>query len=211
MELLDALKWRYATKKYDPTKRVSEEMVKQLLEVAHLAPTSSGLQPFKVVVISNQAIKESLVPHSMNQQQIADCSHLLVFAAWDRYTAERIDGIFKKTTAERNLPETAMTEYGNRIKDLYLNQTAEENFVHTAKQTYIAFGMVLAAAAELKIDTTPMEGFDTAAYDKILNLNEQGLKSVTVVPLGYRDAGNDWLVNLKKVRHAKDDFIIEMK
>ncbi len=211
MELLNALKWRYATKKFDPTQRVSEESIKQLLEVAHIAPTSSGLQPFKVLVITNQELKESLVAHSMNQQQIADCSHLLVFAAWDRYTEERIDGIFNKTTSERGLPESAMFEYGTRLKKLYLNQSAEENFVHTSKQTYIAFGMVLAAAAELKIDATPMEGFDNAAYDQILNLKERGLKSVTIMPLGYRDADNDWLVNMKKVRHAPEDFIIEIK
>ncbi len=211
MELLNALKWRYATKKFDASKKVSQDLVEQLLEVAHLAPTSSGLQPFKVVVVTNQAVKELLVAHSMNQQQIADCSHLLVFAAWDQYTAERIDGIFNKTTSERGLPQTAMLEYGNKIKDLYLNQSAEENFVHTAKQTYIAFGMVLAAAAELKIDATPMEGFDSAAYDELLQLKEKGLKSVTIMPLGYRDADNDWLVSMKKVRHDKGDFIIEVK
>lgn len=101
MKLLDTLKWRYATKKFDPSKKVDQKLVDQIVEAARLAPTSSGLQPFKVIIITNQELKEKIVPIAFGQQQVADASHLLVFAAWDNYTAERIDHIYNLITTQR--------------------------------------------------------------------------------------------------------------
>jgi len=211
MNLLENLRWRYATKKYDPTKKVAQKDLDTILEAARLAPTSSGLQPFRVLVISNQTLKEQIVPIAFDQQIMADCSHLLVFAAWDQYTEERIDTIYDRTTDERELPRGRFGTYTDRIKSIYLNQPAEVNFAHTARQSYISFAMAIAQAAELKIDATPVEGFHNDQLDALLNLKELGLKSVTLLPIGYRDSEGDWLLPMKKVRNTQEDFIIEYK
>lgn len=210
MSLIEDLKWRYATKKYDPTKKVSQADIDKIVEAARLAPTSSGLQQFRVLVVSNQDIKQKLAPSSLNPEVMVDCSHVLVFAAWDRYTAERIDSIYDRITDERGLPRGRFGSYTNKIKDIYLNETAEENFVHTARQSYIAFAMAIAQAAELKIDSTPAEGFNNALVDEVLDLGSIGLKSVTLLYLGYRDE-SDWLAPMKKVRNPVEDFVIEYK
>lgn len=208
MALLEDLKWRYATKKYNPTKKVAQEDVDKILEAARLAPTSSGMQQFRVIVITDQELKNKIVPIAMDQQIVADCSHLLVFAAWDRYTEERIDKIYNYTTDERGLPRGRFKSYTDKLRALYLTQTAEENFIHTARQAYIGLGLAIAQAAELKVDSTPMEGFIGEELDELLGLKSKGLKSVLLLPIGYRDAENDWLVNMKKVRNPKDNFII---
>ena len=208
MTLLENLKWRYATKKYDATKKVAEEDVNKILEAARMAPTSSGLQQFRVMVITNQELKDKIVPVANDQQIVADCSHLLVFVAWDQYTTERIESIYDFITDERGLPRGRFSAYTDRLKAKYLKQTAEENFVHTARQAYIGFGLAIAQAAELKVDSTPMEGFNNAALDELLDLKPKGLRSVLMLPLGYRDSENDWLVNMKKVRNPKDEFVI---
>lgn len=211
MSLTDTLQWRYATKKFDPSKKVDQKLVDHIVEAAWLAPTSSGLQPFKVIEITNQELKEKMVPIAMDQQQVADCSHLLVFAAWDNYTEERIDKIYHYTTTGREQQPDAYKSYTDRLKKAYLKRPDMENFAHTARQAYIAFGLAIAMAAELKVDTTPMEGFDNDALDALLSLRELGLKSVLILPLGYRDEANDWLVKMKKVRHPKNEFLIEIK
>jgi len=166
MELLDAFKWRYATKKYDPSKKVDQVLVDKIVEATRLAPTSSGLQPFEVFVITNQELKNKIVTVSNDQKIIADCSHLLVFAAWDNYTAERIDHIYALTTKGREQPEDRYQAYTDRLKSMYLNKPAEVNFAHTARQAYIAFGFAIAEAASLKVDATPMEGFTRERFEK---------------------------------------------
>ena len=211
MALLDDLKWRYATKAYDSTKKVDQKDVDKIIEAARLAPTSSGLQQFRVMVITNQELKEKIVPIAMDQQNIAQCSHLLVFVAWDKYTEKRIDDIYNYTTDQRGLPRGRFDSYTNKLKALYLQQNAEENFAHTARQAYIGLGLALAQAAELKVDSTPMEGFDNKALDELLGLRSKGLRSVVLMPLGYRDNTNDWLVKMKKVRIPKDNFVIKSK
>ena len=209
MALLDDLKWRYATKKYDPAKKVAQADVDKIIEAARLAPTSSGLQQFRVIEITNQELKDKIVPIARDQKIVADCSHLLVFVAWDKYTDERIDGQFNYITDERDLPRGRMSSYTDQLKKKYLNQTDEENFVHTARQAYIGFGLAIAQAAELKVDCTPMEGFNNEKLDELLDLRSKGLRSVLLLPLGYRDAENDWLVNMKKVRKSKEEFVIK--
>lgn len=210
MSLIEALNWRYATKKMNG-QAVPQEKVDQILEAARLAPTSSGLQPYKVIVITNPDLKQSLLPHSFNQSQIIDCSHLLVFAAWDTYTEDRINGVFAHTHKERGTPPESTVDYQQMLVGNYVPRTEEVNFQHAARQAYIGFGVALAQAALLKVDATPMEGFDNAQYDEILGLKDKGLKSVTILPLGYRDETGDWLVNLKKVRQSSSDFVIEFK
>jgi len=211
MALLDDLKWRYATKKYDTSKKVSQADIDKIVEATRLAPTSSGLQQYRLIVITNQELKEKIVPIAWDQQIIAECSHLLVFAAWDRYTAERIDSMYDYTTDERGLPRGRFGSYTDKLKSMYLPQSAEENFVHTARQAYIGFGVAIAQAAELKVDSTPIEGFTPEKLDELLDLKSKGLKSVTMLTLGYRDASGDWLASMKKVRNPKDEFVIEYK
>ena len=209
MTLLENLNWRYATKAYDPGKKVAKEYVDKIVEAARMAPTSSGMQQFRVIVISNQELKNKIVPIAWGQEIVAQCSHLLVFAAWDRYTEERIDKIFNYTSDERGLPRERFSEYTGRLKSRYLPQTAEQNFAHTARQAYIGLGLSIAQAAELKVDSTPMEGFTGEELDQLLGLDKIGLKSVTLLPLGYRDSNNDWLAGMKKVRNPKEDFVLE--
>jgi nitroreductase/dihydropteridine reductase len=210
MNLIEALNWRYATKKMNGQK-VPEEQVNQIIQAAHLAPTSSGLQPFRIISISNPELKAKIAPIAFNQSQITDCSHLLVFAAWDNYSAENIRAVFAHTNAQRDLPPTASADYENRLISMYTVKSPEENFHHAARQAYIGFAMAIAEAAILNVDTTPMEGFDNAGLDELLGLKALKLKSTTLLPLGYRDNNADWLVNLKKVRTPLSDFVIEMK
>ncbi|MBF0597571.1 nitroreductase family protein [Faecalibacter rhinopitheci] len=210
MSLIQNLQWRHAVKAYDPTKKVSQENIDKIVEAARLAPTSSGLQPFKLIVIDNQELKAKLVDGALNPECMRDCSHVIIFAAWDRYTEERIDYIYDMTTDERGLPRGRFSSYTDQIKGIYLNETAEENHAHIARQTYIALGLALAQAAELKIDTTPVEGFSNAHIDEVLGLKELGLKSVSLMYVGYADEENDWMRTMKKVRLPKEEFIIEM-
>ena len=209
MNLIEALHWRYATKKMNG-EAVPQEKVNQIVEAARLAPTSSGLQPFNVVVITDPALKAQIAPIANNQSQVIDCSHLLVFAAWDNYTEERIRTVFSRMNAERGVPDSATEDYVKSLLGLYLNRSATENHHHAAKQAYIGFGLAIAQAAELEVDATPMEGFDNEKLDALLGLEKYHLKSTTILPLGYRDAAGDWLINLKKVRKPVENFVITL-
>ena len=208
MALLENLNWRHAVKAYDPTKKVSGQDLDKILEAARLAPTSSGLQPFRVIVVENQDLKEQMVKGALNPEVMRDSSHVLVFAAWDSYSAEKIDKVYDYHTEVRDLPQGRFNSYTDQLKQIYGAQTADENFAHTARQTYIALGLAMAQAAELKIDSTPAEGFSTEVVDEILGLRELGLRSVTLLYLGYRDSENDWLSQMKKVRIPMDEFVI---
>jgi nitroreductase len=210
MELLNKLQWRYAAKAMNG-KKVEQEKIDRILEAARLAPTSSGLQPFEIFVVTNQEVKEKLKEAASNQPQVADCSHLLVFAAWDTYTTERINYMFDLTNEARGGTNEGWENYRQFLLNSYVNRPADENFVHTAKQAYIAFGAAIIAAAFEGVDATPMEGFNPSQVDEILGLNEKGLKSVLILPIGYRDSEKDWLETLVKVRKPKADFITEIK
>jgi hypothetical protein len=211
MSLIHKLQWRYATKKMDPSKMVPQEKVDQILEAIRLTASSSGLQPYEVLVITNQEIREQIKPIANGQSQITDCSHLLVFAAWDNYTAERINDAFDMTEEIRNFTSEAGTAYRQMLLKAYPARDAEVNFTHAAKQVYIGLGTALIAAAYEEVDSTPMEGFDPKALDAILNLREKGLRSVVMLPLGYRKSDEDWLLKLKKVRRPKESFISWIK
>lgn len=204
---LEKLNWRYATKKMDPARAVPEDKVERIVEAARLAPTSSGLQPFEVIVVTSKEIRQKIVPVAWNQTQITDGSHLLVFAAWDNYTPERINMMFDLVNDERGFVNEGWENYRKMILGAYTPRDPQVNFEHAARQAYIGFGMSIAAAAFEGVDATPMEGFEPEKVDEILGLRERGLRSVTLLPLGYRQAEGDWLVNLKKVRRTKDKFV----
>ncbi len=206
MELLEKLNWRYATKAMNG-KKVAQNKIDTIIEAASIAPTSSGLQPFEIMVITNQELKEKIRAIGWNQSVITDCSHLLVFAAWDTYTPERINKVFDYTNTMRGFKNEGWENYRQKLLNSYPQRDAEVNFNHAARQAYIAFSQAIAAAAFEEVDSTPMEGFDADALDKILNLKEKGLRSCVMLPLGYRDDKNDWLVNLTKVRKSKKDLV----
>lgn len=205
--LQERLNWRYATKKMDPTKTVPQDKVDRILEATRLAPTSSGLQPFEVIVVTNPEVKARLRTAAFDQAQITDGSHVLVFAAWDNYTAARVDAVVDQLVAERGIPRDAVAGYYDALKARVLSQTEEQNYEHAARQAYIAFGIAVTAAAFEQVDSTPMEGFDPAKVDEILGLRERGLRSVTILPLGYRAAEGDWLAGMKKVRKPLDAMV----
>lgn len=206
MELIDKLNWRYAAKAMNG-KKVPQAKIDNIIEAISLAPTSSGLQPFEVYVITDQEVKEKIRPVAWNQSVITDCSHIFVFAAWDTYTADRINKMFDLTNEVRGFENEGWENYRQMLLGSYPQRDAEVNFNHAAKQAYIAFSQAIAAAAFEQVDATPLEGFDPSAVDEILGLKEKGLRSCVMLPIGYRDTENDWLVNLTKVRKSKEDLI----
>jgi nitroreductase/dihydropteridine reductase len=208
--LLDKMQWRYATKKMDASKAVPQDKVNRIIEAARLAPTSSGLQPFEIVLVTNPEVRAQIQAAAHGQAQITEGSHLLVFAAWDHYTADRINHMFDLTNTERGGTNEGWENYRQMLLKNYPSRDAQVNFEHAARQAYIGLGAALIAAAFEEVDSTPMEGFDPASVDAILNLSARGLRSVAIMPLGYRLNGQDWLQNLKKVRRPLNEFVTEV-
>lgn len=207
--LTDLLNWRYATKKMDPTKVVPTPKVEAIIEAVRLTPTSSGLQPFELIVVTNQQLRAQIAEAAGGQAQVVEGSHLLVFAAWDNYTEERIDEVVQLNVEIRgDLP--MRRAYYDNLKNAYLRRDAQINYAHAARQAYIAVGVALVAAAEQQVDSTPMEGFDPDAIDVILGLGERGLRSVVLMPLGYRDSDGDWLLPMAKVRKPLTSMVTHL-
>jgi nitroreductase len=205
--LNEKLNWRYATKKMDPSKKVSQDKLDRILEAARLAPTSSGLQPFEVIVVTNPEVRAKLQEAGFGQSQITESTALLVFAAWDNYTEARIDSVLELTEAVRGMKSDTLTGYFDRLKGMYLPRDERVNFEHAARQAYIGLGLAVTAAAFEEVDATPMEGFEPEKFDEILGLRKRGLKSVAILPVGYRAEEGDWLKGAKKVRRPMDKFV----
>lgn len=206
MDYIHLLKKRYATKAMNG-RIVPDESIENILEAIRLTPTSSGLQPFEVFVITDKAVKSNIREIAWNQSQITDCSHLFVFAAWDTYTADRINHMFDLTNEIRGFKNEGWENYRQQLLSNYTKKDPQQNFEHAARQTYIAFMSAITQATAEGLDSTPMEGFDRAALDKLLNLNDKGLRSTLLLPIGYRDAEKDWLVHLKKVRKPMKELV----
>ncbi len=206
MDHLELLNKRYATKAMNG-KEAPQEKIDNILEAIRLAPTSSGLQPFEVFVITDKEVKSKIKEIAWNQSQITDCSHLLVFAAWDNYTADRINHMFDLTNEVRGFKNEGWENYRQQLLSNYPQKDPEKNFEHAARQTYIAFMSAITQAAAEGLDSTPMEGFDAKALDALLDLKAKGLRSTLLLPIGYRDAENDWLVNLVKVRKPMKELV----
>ena len=206
MSFINKLNERYATKAMN-CEVVPQEKIDTILEAIRLAPTSSGLQPFEVLVVTNAEIKASIKEIAWNQEQVTDCSHLLVFAAWDNYTEDRINHMFDLTNEIRGFENQGWEDYRKMLLGTYPQRDAELNFEHAARQTYIAFMAAITQAAYEGVDNTPMEGFDPAALDKILGLREKGLRSTLLLPLGYKDVDKDWLASLVKVRKPMNELV----
>lgn len=210
MDIIEALNWRYATKKMTG-QTVPQHLVDKIIEAAHLAPSGIGLQPYEIIVITNPEWKARILPVAMNQAPVVQSSHLLVFAAWDTYSVERINHVFDYLNQERNLPATATAGQRNFALSFFGQMSPEENFHHAAKQANIALGLALAAAALEQVDATPMEGFNPRALDELLGLPARGLRSSMLLALGYRDEANDLNLKLKKVRKPLGELVSEIK
>ncbi|MXV53127.1 NAD(P)H-dependent oxidoreductase [Pedobacter sp. HMF7647] len=208
MDLISALNWRYATKRMNGEK-VPQEKIENILESVRLSASSIGLQPYNVIVVEDPAVKEKIKAVANNQPQIAEASHLLIFAAWDTLTEEKIDNYINLTASTRNMPVESLSTIKGYLSAI-LKNTPEQNFNWMARQAYIAFGTAITAAALEQVDATPMEGFNGPALDELLGLSERGLKSVTILTLGYRDTTTDWLAPMKKVRYPKEELFVNI-
>ena len=206
MKLIEDLKWRYATKKFS-NKKVAAKDVEKIIEAINLSASSVGIQPYRLIVVDNPSLKKELGEGSFNSQ-IAESSHLLVFAAFASIRKEDIDAYIELISKERGTPMEDLAEFKNSISSYLLAQNDNDNFIWAAKQAYIGLGTGLIAAATLKIDATPMEGFDPNKFDELLGLKQRNLKSVVILAIGYHDEENDYLVNQKKVRLPIEEFSI---
>lgn len=204
MELIQKLNWRYATKRMNGQK-VPREKLDNILEAIRLSASSGGLQPYKVIVVSDEATKEKLKAVGNNQPQFTEASHVLVFAAYDKVTGRHIEDYISNIAETRSVSVESLAPFKAKF-DYIAGQSAEDNFTWTSRQTYIALGTALIAAAYEAVDATPMEGFNNEGVDEVLGLKAKGLKSVSVLTLGYRDEANDFLAPLKKVRKSKADL-----
>ncbi|MCU7550071.1 NAD(P)H-dependent oxidoreductase [Chitinophagaceae bacterium LB-8] len=209
MKLIDALNWRYAAKRMNGEK-VPQEKIDNILEATRLSASSMGLQPYTILVIENEEVKKKLQPAAYNQPQITESSHLLVFAAWENVTEEHVDEYINSIAKVRNVALESLAPFRASLMNIVNGRTQEQKYEWAARQAYIAFGTAITAAAVEEIDATPMEGFQPAAVDEILGLKEKGLRSVTILALGYRDAEKDFLVNAKKVRREADKLILKV-
>ncbi|MBO0342775.1 MAG: NAD(P)H-dependent oxidoreductase [Bacteroidota bacterium] len=197
--------WRYATKKFDANKKVSEQDLDTLLEATRLSASSYGLQPYHVIVVSDQKVKEQLKPVSWDQSQITDASHIIVFANATNFGEELVDDYLENVSKTREIPMDGLKGYSDFMKSKLMDLPAETKSTWTAKQAYIAFGNLMQAAAELRIDTCPMEGFESEKYNEILGLDEKNLNAAVVLTVGYRSE-EDATQHLPKVRKSKEEL-----
>jgi nitroreductase len=207
MSLLDSLKWRYAVKRMNGNK-IPEATMNTILEATKLAPSSFGLTPYNIIVVEDEETRKKLQPHFYNQPQVGESSALVIFATWNSITEKEVAAYMQEIAEERGVPVESLNDFAGYINGSIKNLTAEQLQIWAAKQTYIALGFALVAAATEEIDATPMEGFKPDAVDEALGLKELGLHSAVAVTLGYRDAANDYLSGAKKVRRASEKLII---
>ena len=208
MSLLDSLKWRYAVKRMNGNK-IPEATLNTILEATKLAPSSFGLTPYNIIVIEDEATRKKLQPHFYNQPQVGESSALVIFATWNSITEKEVAEYMQEIADERGVPVESLNDFASYINGSIKNLTAEQLQIWASKQTYIALGFTLVAAATEEIDATPMEGFKPDAVDEALGLKALGLHSAVAVTLGYRDAANDYLSGAKKVRRATEKLIIK--
>jgi nitroreductase len=207
MELLKSLEWRYATKKMNGEK-IPQDKLERILEATRLAPSSYGLTPYNVIVVEDQKLKEELQGACYGQTQLSESSTVLVFATWGEVTEHSVGNYINEIAKQREIPVESLNGLQDMMNGSLTNMTHEQKISWAQRQAYIGLGFALTAAAIEEVDSTPMEGFVPESVDTVLGLQELGLKSVVVLPLGYRDTENDYLSTLKKVRWDNDKFFI---
>jgi len=206
-ELLNALRWRYATKIFDPAKKIPDDIWQTLKQALVLTPTSYGLQPYKFLVIESLAKRAELLPHSWGQKQVVDASHFIVFTVQTKVTQAHVDRLINHTSHVRQIPPDFLNSYrGMMLGDLVSGPRSKIAHEWAAHQAYIALGNLMTCAAVLGVDACPMEGFVPAEYDRVLGLNGSGYASVVCCALGYRSA-NDKYAGLAKVRYETSDLM----
>ena len=209
MELIKNLQWRYAVKKY-ADEWVSEDKIDQIIEAINLSASSCGIQPYRLIVVTNTEKRKKLAEGSFNTQ-IQDSSHLLVFAAFNNITSEYIADYVAMMEGQRALEEGALNPLRDAVTSFFSTQTPEQHAIWSAKQAYIGLGTALIAAAELKVDATPMEGFDPELFNNVLGLSERNLHASVIISLGYRDEADDYLASMAKVRLPIDKFATKIR
>ena len=205
MKLIENLKWRYATKKFDPRKKVSEQDLKYLKEAVQLSVSSYGLQLYKVLIVKDASIREELREASWGQSQVIDASHLFVFCNFSEHKDEYVDDYINNIVETQNIPFSAVAGYGEFIKENLSKKTTSEWQSWSKRQTYLSLANLLNACAELKVDACPMEGFDSAAYNEILGLDKKGLNASVIATVGYRSEQDETQYR-KKVRKGIDEL-----
>jgi nitroreductase / dihydropteridine reductase len=209
MTLINHLNWRYATKRMTG-EQVPQEKIDYILEATRLSASSMGLQPYTVLVVEDKELRTQIQKVAYNQPQIVEASHLLIFAAWDKVTEADVDAYMQNIADVRQVPVESLADFKGSLMNSVVNRTQEQQYEWAARQTYIALGTALAAAAEQGVDATPMEGFAPDALDELLNLKEKGLRSVTLMPIGYRNTETDFLATAKKVRREKEQLFVKL-
>ncbi len=209
MNTIESLEWRYAVKKFDENKFLSEDQIKTLKDAFNLTATSYGLQPLKLLIIKNKAIQKELVPHSWNQQQVVDASHLLVICVPKKFEKEEVEKYFNLVKEIRNTPDSVINPFKEFLTSEIEKKNQEELYLWNKNQAYLAMGNLLTVCALEKIDACPMEGFTPEKYDEVLNLEEKNLTSVLVLPVGFR-ANDDYMKDLKKVRKQVNEVVLEL-
>ena len=209
MNTIDSLKWRYAVKKFDKNKSLSEKEINILKQAFSLTATSYGLQPVKMVVVQNKKIRKQLLEHSWNQPQVIDASHLLVICIPKKYSVKYVEQYFDLVKKIRNTSDEILKPFKEMLTGTIASKTEEELTIWSKNQAYITLGNLLTVAANEKIDSCPMEGFVPEKYDEILGLDKHNLTSVLVLPVGFR-AEDCFMKDLKKVRRKTEDIILEI-
>ena len=208
-EILDKLNWRYATKAFDPSLRLKEDQIESLLSAIQLAPSSYGLQPYTVFVVSDEEVKQNLRAAAYNQPQVTDASEIFIFATYKNFTLAHVDEYATNIASTRGIEKAAIQGFVDVMNGVVTSRSAEELKNWNAKQAYIALGVLLETAALLSIDACPMEGFDTAQFDEILGIQDKNLSTLAMVAVGYRSE-NDKYQDLKKVRKSKEELFIQI-
>ena len=209
MSIIESLQWRYATKKFDPNKKLTDEKLHTLKQAFNLTATSFGLQTISMLIIKDETLRGQLLKAAYKQRQIVDASHLVVLCIKDHIKADDIDALYDNVIHLRQTPKTILEPYRNDLKLMMQNMTQEEQQEWSIRQVYIAIGNLMTVCAVERIDSCPMEGFDRAQFDAVLNLKEKGLKSVLLLPVGYR-AEDDMFSEFKKVRKKLHDAVLEI-
>lgn len=209
MKLIDALHWRYAVKRMNG-KKLPETKLNAILDATRLSASSMGLQPYTILVVESDELKKKIHPVAYNQPQILESSHLLIFTAWENVSEKDVQDYLDNIVQTRGVTHESLEQFKGAMLNFINGRNQEEKYQWSARQAYIALGTALTAAAVEEVDATPMEGFDATAVDEILGLKEKGLRSVSILALGYRDAENDFLVNAPKVRRNKEELFLEV-
>ena len=205
-EIINELIWRYATKKFDPSKKITSSDLNTLLNVLRYTPSSYGMQPLKFLVVTNPDLRLELQKASFNQSQVSEASHLIVICAQIETSPNHIDEMTELISTTRSIEIEKLQGFNNYVKGALKNLSEQDMLLWNSKQAYIALGMFLSNCARLRIDSTPMEGFEPDKYDEILSLKQKGLKAVLACPIGYRSE-EDHYSRLEKVRKPLETLV----